>query len=215
MADTEAEDRIPAGGTGEVDERIFAATFDLAARWGWRGFGMALVASESGVTLAELHRRYAGRRAILEGFIERIDRAVLAETGVGEDPDETARDRLFDVLMRRFDALRPYRGGLAALYGERRQSAAALVAVGPRLARSMAWMLIAAGIEPQGPRGLAAVAALSAIYLATLKVWLKDESPDLARTMAALDSRLRWAEQLVHRCRRRRPQPRPVVSAAV
>jgi hypothetical protein len=37
------------------------------------------------------------------------------------------------------------------------------------------------------------------IYLATLGVWLRDESEDKARTMAALDKQLRRAEALVLR----------------
>jgi hypothetical protein len=36
---------------------------------------------------------------------------------------------------------------------------------------------------------------LLGIYLSVLRVWLADDSADMTRTMAALDSRLRHAER--------------------
>ena len=68
------------------------------------------------------------------------------------------------------------------------------------LARSMACMLEAADLSASGLRGIVRIKALSAIYLATLRVWLRDESPDLSRTMASLDRHLRRAEWLAERC---------------
>jgi hypothetical protein len=40
-----------------------------------------------------------------------------------------------------------------------------------------------------------AVNLTAAAYGATLRVWLRDDSPDLAPTMAALDRRLRGIER--------------------
>ena len=35
------------------------------------------------------------------------------------------------------------------------------------------------------------------VWLATIRVWMDDDSPDLARTMAALDRHLRRADRMV------------------
>lgn len=64
----------------------------------------------------------------------------------------------------------------------------------------MATMLEAAGLSASGCRGMLRVKGLSAIYLSSLKVWLKDESQDMAKTMAALDKKLNQADGLVRRC---------------
>jgi hypothetical protein len=70
--------------------------------------------------------------------------------------------------------------------------------------RSIGWMLEAAGISTQGLGGAIAVKLTAAAYLATARVWLRDDTPDLAPTMAALDRRLRGIERWLGSGRRPR-----------
>jgi len=117
-------------------------------------------------------------------------------------------DAAFEVLMRRFDALQPYRKALASiLLAQTRDPAGALAGLAA-LQRSMTWMLEAAGLEAEGLRGLARARGLTLLYLATLRTWLRDESLDLAKTMAALDGYLRRLEALLRRLPRRRDEER-------
>ena len=60
------------------------------------------------MTLAELRDEFDGKLAILSAYLKQIDRAVLAG-GSADMAEESPRDRLFDVLMRRIDAMTPYR----------------------------------------------------------------------------------------------------------
>ena len=79
----------------------------------------------------------------------------------------------------------------------------AALALGTALLRSMAWMLEAAGISTHGLRGVIAVKLTAGAYAAVLRVWLRDDTPDLAQTMAALDRRLRGIERWLGAPRRR------------
>ena len=63
----------------------------------------------------------------------------------------------------------------------------------------MSLMLELAGLSSSGPRGLVRTKGLMAIHLATMRVFLRDESMDLAKTMAALDGHLRRVEGLIQR----------------
>lgn len=117
--------------------------------------------------------------------------AAPPEKEAGEHP----RDRLFDLLMRRFDALQPYRPALSVLARELPTDPCTAFLAGGRLLRSMAWMLEAGGIATAGIGGAIAVRLAAAAYLATFRVWLRDESTDLGPTMAALDRRLRGIER--------------------
>lgn len=176
-------------------DALIDAALSLAARQGWRGTTLADVAAEAGMGLAEAHGLAGSRAGILAAFVHRVDAAVLAGTGP-ELASEPPRDRLFDVLMRRFEALKPHRDGLRAILLSEREDPVALACGGLRLLRSMGWMLEAAGLGGTGFAGRLRVKGLAAVYLVALRVWLDDDSADLARTMAALDRALRRAESL-------------------
>jgi AcrR family transcriptional regulator len=176
-------------------EAIVAAAMATAERLGWRRATLADIAEAAGLTLAELHGHVAGKAAILRDLADLADEKVLA--GTRPDPDSSARDRLFDVLMRRFDALRPYRGGLAAVTREGGGGGLADAVCGARrVMRSLGWMLEAAGIGSSGWGGACRVKGLGVVYAATFAVWLRDDTEDLSRTMAALDRHLARAERL-------------------
>jgi AcrR family transcriptional regulator len=185
-------------------DRIIDAALACIARQGWRRLSLADIAAEAGLPILRVYRLFSSKTAILRGFFRRVDEAVLAAP-LDSEPDERPRDRVFDLLMRRFDALTPYRAALEALGRELPTDPLAALAAGAGLLRSMRWMLEAAGISGEGLGGALAVKLTAAAYLATLRVWLRDESPDLAPTMAALDRRLRGIERWYGTGRRREP----------
>jgi AcrR family transcriptional regulator len=175
-------------------DRIVAAAFAAIAQIGWRRLSLAAVAAEAELPIVRVYREFASKTAILVALHRRVDVAVLASPPPPE-PDERPRDRVFDLLMRRFDALLPYKPALAVLARELPRDPASALCAGAALLGSMRWMLEAAGIATGGLAGALAVRLTAAAYLATMRVWLDDESPDLARTMAALDQRLRRIER--------------------
>ena len=60
-------------------------------------------------------------------------------------------------------------------------------------------MLEIANIKTTGIVGALRVKGLAAVWLATLRAWRHDESPDMAATMAALDRNLGHAERVARR----------------
>lgn len=179
-----------AAAPGDLDRAAIDAAMRLAAEQGWRNVTLSSVAAACGVSLSDLYRRYPSRAAILAGLARQVDRQVLAHAPTG-DEGESARDRLFDVMMRRFDALGPYRHGIASVIEDASRDPLTLACFGFQLRRSMAWMLEAAGISTAGVGGIAKTKGLAAIHLCVLRTWLNDETADLAKTMAALDDALR------------------------
>lgn len=179
---------------------IIDAALRLIARAGWRRLALGAVAAEADLPLIAVYRTFGSRSAILAGFFRRVDEAVLAAP-VEAEADERPRDRVFDLLMRRFDALLPHRDALRVLGRELPGDPCAALLLGRRLLRSLAWMLEAAGLPTDGLGGAVMVRLTAAAYMATLRVWLRDDSPDLAPTMAALDRRLRGIERWFVRSR--------------
>jgi AcrR family transcriptional regulator len=188
----------PAAAPTDPRGRIFAGAMEVALRLGWRRAALADIADAAGMSLAELHGEFTDKGAILRGLVDHADRDVLASAPKKPDADASVRDRLFDVLMRRFDALRPYREGLAAVAREGGGVGVADAICGAqRMLRSLAWMLESAGISSGGWAGSARVKGLGVVYGATFATWLRDETEDMSKTMAALDRNLARAERLV------------------
>lgn len=171
-------------------EAIPAAALALAAEKGWENIGLYDIAARAGVGLAELYDLYCDKTDILSGYGKNVDRRVLERLGDTPDSQGNARDRLFDLLMERFDILNEHREGILSVLRSLWRDPKQAVIGAPHLARSMAWMLAAAGIDTEGLRGALRVAGLSALYLGLLKTWSEDDSADMGRTMAALDRAL-------------------------
>ena len=176
-------------------DRIVDAAMALAARTRWREVTLADIADEAKITLAQLHGAFRSKGAIIAALGDRVDAAVLGGTDA-ESAGEPVHDRLLDVLMRRLEALAPHKDAIASIVRDARCDPAALLCGGPRMVRRMAWCLEAAGVSSAGLAGTLRAKGLTAIYASTMLVWLRDDSPDLGRTMAHLDKSLRRGERL-------------------
>ncbi|WP_181706748.1 TetR/AcrR family transcriptional regulator [Chthonobacter rhizosphaerae] len=152
------------------------------------------VAADAGVTLADVRQHFDGRLAILKAFVQRIDTAVLS----GDDPemrDEPGRERLFDVLMRRFDALAPYKEAVRSLSRSARGDAGTALALNGLVVRSMGFMLAAARISTAGSLGRLKAQGLAIAWARAVDTWVDDDDPGLAKTMMTLDRELSRGER--------------------
>jgi len=176
-------------------DRIIAAALRLAETRGWRELSLGEIAGEAGIPLAVVRGTFQSKGQILAAFSRAVDQAVLEK--FAKPGADAPRDRLFDVLITRFEIMQPYkaairriRANLGSSFGE------ALAQFRPAL-KSQYWMLAAAGISGEGGRGLLRVEGLLVVYARVFPIWLDDDDPGLARTMAALDRRLRRGETLL------------------
>lgn len=185
-----------AAGRQPGPDRILDAALDLAEDMRWRDVTMEMIADASGANLARVYEFFPSKAAFVTAFIRRTDRAVLAGHDFG-DASEPSRERLLDVLMRRFEALRPRRNAVSAIARDIGCDPASLLCALPAFAGTMAWSLEAAGIRASGPLGMVRIKGLSLIYLAAVRIWLRDDTQDLSKTMAQIDKSLMRAESLM------------------
>lgn len=179
-------------------ETVVHAALGLAAEQPWQDITLVDIARHAGIKLHELRGFFDDKADILGAFGGLVDRRVMARWSA--DPDSSPRDRLFDLLMERFECLEDHRAGLTSvLKSFRLDPKQALIAL-PHLCRSMSWMLEAAAIGTSGLQGALRVAGLTALYVHVLKTWMEDDGADLAKTMAALDRDLghveNWSQKL-------------------
>ena len=176
----------------DFDSALIASFFRVVADKGWDQASVAEAARAAALSLAEARARFPSRGAVLLRFGRQADQAALTDVPA----DGSVRDKLFDLLMRRFDALQAHRPGVTALLRALPSDPPAALLLACATRRSMRWMLQAAGVSTAGLRGQLRIRGLVAVWLWTLRAWERDDSADLSGTMAALDAAMRRAERL-------------------
>lgn len=180
-----------------IADRLIDATLAVTGRIGWMSVTMADVAREAGVSLADLLKHFRSKSELLTALLTRTDHRLLESTEV--DPSEPVRDRLFEVIMRRFDILQSHKSAITTMLRGLPRDPLSAVTLVPQFALSMLWMLEAAGVSTAGPLGVLRSQGLAVVYLTTLRVWMTDDTQDMSRTMAALDKALTRVDTLIRR----------------
>lgn len=177
---------------------VVDALFRLAARRRWDEIELTDIAREAGLTLAEMRPLFPSKMAILGGLNRIVDEAVLA--GMSDDlAGEPARERMFDLVMRRLDALTPYKEGLRRVMPALRRDPLALAALNRAAMNSWRYMLASAGIPTEDGLGHVRVQGAVLLMARVGDTWLDDDEPELSRTMAKLDRELKAAGRVLAR----------------
>lgn len=183
-----------AAGSGRATPDPVAVMLDLVAEQGWRAATLGRIAQASGLPLSALYGQYASKSDLLAAYAHRIDLAMLTalgEPGPAPADDAAVKDRLFEAVMARFDALNPHKAAIRVMMRELPADPVALACFLSRgLRQGLDWMLAAAELDAGGLSGALRRKVLGGIYLDTLRIWLKDDGADMASTMAHLDKRL-------------------------
>jgi len=185
---------IPADPRARAVDSLMA----LAAQNRWQDITLDEIAEGAGLSLADLRDLFPSKGAMLGGFIRRIDRIVLEgrATDLAEEP---ARDRVLDLMIRRFDALSPYRAALKSIHKAFSGDMLGLAALNQQALNSWRYLLASAGIETEGPLGFVKLQGAILVFARVFPVFLDDEGADLPKTMAALDRELSRGEWVLRR----------------
>jgi ubiquinone biosynthesis protein COQ9 len=181
----------------EID-RIVEAALGLAAEKPWREVTLAQIAQGAGMSLADLARHVTGKADIIRAFMRATDRRLLSSLGA-EPIEGDGHDRLFDIMLRRFELLAPYKKAIASIARAPDGGPSEWLQVLASALDSQGWALAAAGLEAPGLKGDLHRLGLARVHAATLRVWIEDDDPGLQRTMAALDRALRDGEAVMRR----------------
>jgi AcrR family transcriptional regulator len=178
---------------------VVAAALKLAATRDWSAITLADIAAEAHMSLTDLVRLAASKTEILTLVTRDIDERLL--TSLASDPVEgEPHDRLFDTMLRRLEIMTPHKPAIAGILKAPRSGFLESVAMFSTALGSLNRVLAAARFETSGNRGDLLRLGFLKLQADMLRIWLDDDDPGLARTMAQLDRRLRdtesWAERL-------------------
>ncbi|KZL18066.1 hypothetical protein PsAD2_02801 [Pseudovibrio axinellae] len=187
--------------TEKTHQKVVASFIELLTTHRIEEITYTAIADHAGVKIDVVRACCNGKLELLAAFMREIDQKVLRE----RDPDlmeETPRDRLFDVLMCRLDLLGPHKESIRNLYKTVAKDPALALHLHKQVARSMKWMLVAAGIEEFGLRSVGMSNALAVGFKRVVHVWLNDDAPGHPKVMVAVDDMLADGEKWMGRaCR--------------
>ena len=177
-------------------DRIIDAFLAILAVRPIEEIGLSEIAVRAEVSLGKLRTQFGSKLAILAAHIKNVDRKVL-DGHDAEMADEPARERLFDVLMRRIEVMGPHKEAIRSLMHSARRDPCLALALNGMAVQSQQWMLTAADIGASGPRGMLRAQGTALLFAKVLQTFVHDEDPGHARTMAALDRELGRGERWV------------------
>lgn len=184
--------------TADSRTRVVDALMALAGETRWSGITLNDIAAKADVPLADLRDLFPSKGAMLGGFIRRIDRQMLGHpaTDLAAEP---ARDRVLDLMIRRFDALKPHRAALRNIHRAFQSDLMGLAALNSQALNSWRYLLASADIDTEGPLGYLRLQGAIVVFVRVFPVFLDDDGEELPRTMAALDRELKRGEWVLRR----------------
>jgi AcrR family transcriptional regulator len=184
----------------DLPSEILETCLDLAEESRWDALRLRQVAAHLEIPLSEILRHYRDLDAVADAWFRRAWDGMLAPPpdGFAALP---ATERIYQVTMRWFDALVAHRAVTgqmlhAKLYPSHPHHWVPMVF---NLSRTVHWLREAAFLDSGGRQRQFEEIGLTAIFLATLNDWLRDETPGQERTRAALRRRLSRADRIMAR----------------
>lgn len=172
------------------------AALSLAAATPWKELTLVQLAHAASRPVSDFYGASMGEA--IDCVEEAFDRAI-GEDLDKLDPAQSVRDRLFDLIMRRFEAMEPHREAVLAMEQGADRDPVLMGAAHQRNVRCARWVLALAGLEADGMTGNARAQGLGVIIGQARAAWRGDDAGDFNKTMASLDKNLRRAEEMFGR----------------
>jgi len=175
--------------TAKTKQKILDTFLGLLAEHPYEDVSLPRIAETAKVRLSDMRGAYSSKLKLVAAYLEQVDRQVLDERDT-EMGDQPARDRLFDILMTRIDALAEHKEAVRALHRAARKDPALALDLNALEVRSQKWMLIAAGIDVSGVKSAVVAQGLAIAFARVVGVWLDEADEGMPLTMARLDKEL-------------------------
>ena len=166
--------------THPINEIEFDAVADMAGVD--RGLAGALSGSVQCLVLAKMTE--LDRRSLTETYADIQDAGVV-----------TIREKIIESLLHWFETYAPYRLQIEQLHRSARGHPDLALRLFIGLEALIRHILVMSGDPALGLKGMVRVKGVAGVFLSTARVWMKDDSNDLAATMKMLDQRMSQAEE--------------------
>lgn len=178
--------------TDQTKTIIDSALF-LAGKQGWDAVSLADIAKKAKLPLKTVSASFKDVWSVMEQALRNLESetAATVENHLGDN----WRDNLMEILMTRFELAQPHRDAYLAVAPAVMKHPKLVKHYGKSFYRTMERMLELAGAPCKKQLKPLGIAALAALFLSLVHAWEQDKTPDLSKTMAAIDKRTGLLEQ--------------------
>ncbi|MDD9900879.1 MAG: TetR/AcrR family transcriptional regulator [Alphaproteobacteria bacterium] len=180
-------------------KRIIAAALACADKSGWADTSLNDIAKKAKIRVSSVEAIFPDISDIIRHTLKTLDNEMTAL--VTDNLTGAWRDDLFEILMSRFEIMDEHKNAYVSLL----PAILHLPTAAPRMIRryghSMKLMLETAGLQTSPAHML----IFGGLYASIADTWRKDDTPDLSKTMAAVDKRLDFLARImdsIPSCRR-------------
>ncbi len=180
----------------ELCQRVLQSAMELAAQKGWNQMTLSDAARHADLSLDVVRKLFPCKSSLIIYLNRLADQNALKQSY----QQQPIPEYLFDLFMERFDTFQCYRQGFISAVHVLPLNLPLALFLHLSIQNSMKWFAEAAEIDTRGLRGLACIKGLTAIWILNMRVWLHDDSIDMAQTMASLDKSFKKARKFAHYC---------------
>ena len=174
--------------------KIIEESFLLIEKSGWEEFSIDKFSMEKKYKITEVKNLIDNKNDLLIEFSKMIDEKVESNIDVEEFENSNVKDNIFELIMTRFDAMTPFKGGLIRIIHEIKNPII-LKEISHNILESMDFYLEFSNAYDDSIFDTLKKKSLFLIYSYCFKAWLNDDSKELSKTMSELDRLLNYAEK--------------------
>ena len=180
--------------------KIIEESFLFIDKIGWKEFSIERFAEENKYKTSEVKKFIGNKNDLLIEFSKMIDEKVELNIDLEEFKNSDVKDNIFELIMMRFDAMTPFKGGLKKIINEIKNPII-LKEISQNILASMDFYLEFSNAYDDTLFDIIKKKSLFLIYSYCFKAWLNDDSKELSKTMSELDRLLNYAEKFSKKAR--------------
>lgn len=173
-------------------EELVLSVFDCAFRAidksGWKEFNLFEVCTQEGIPSAWMRKHCPSKERLIGLLNEAADVQAFEDTKNDQCAD--TKEQIFNCLMARLDFFDRYKVGIVRMLNDLPCDPPCLVKFSVDTAQSMEWLGNTMSLGGSFVKSFARANAIAVLWGLTLRTWIKDDSADLADSMAILDQGL-------------------------
>lgn len=180
----------------DAKNRLIQSALSLAGNMSWTDISINDIARDAEVDMNDLAALFHDKGDILTAYARQVDFQIEDNLEGAFGEGDTQRDKLFDIIMERFDILNENRSGVVSIVNALTLDPLSGLNALPNLCQSTMFMAKVSGMNVDGWKGALGVTALCGLYLNALRAWVKDDTSDMAATMASVDKGLGYLDKI-------------------